>query len=84
MIANKPMEAVSLACLACMRLSTEEEANLQGRLGGRVATAATISAISGPIGLSAIVGAIAGNLLSVGVNIANQGDVLRTILFGMK
>ena len=84
LISNDPIEAIRLACLACMNLSPQEEANLQGRLGGRLATAATISAMSGPIGFSASVGAIAGNLLSAGVNIANQVDVLRAIIFGIK
>lgn len=82
LVAENPSQALKVACMACMKLTPEQESNLQGRLGARMATAGIVSTISGPVGASASVGAITGNLLSGGVYVRDQAAVLRAILFG--
>jgi RHS repeat-associated protein len=82
LIRDDPQTALKIACIACMNLTPEQESNLQGRLGARLATAGVVSTFSGPVGAAASVGAITGNLLDVGVDLNNQTDVLRAILFG--
>jgi RHS repeat-associated protein len=84
LITDNPSQAMKIACLGCMNLTQAQEADLQGRLGGRLATASAISFVSGPVGAAASVGAITGNLLGAGVNLGDQAAVLRAILFGVR
>ena len=81
-ISDNSTQALKLACVACMNLSPEQESNLQGRAGARMATAGTVSFFSGPVGAAASVGAITGNLLGAGVNMKDQAAVIRAIIFG--
>ncbi|MDA8445179.1 RHS repeat-associated core domain-containing protein [Paracidovorax valerianellae] len=81
-IANDPKAAMKIACLTCMHISPEEEAYLQGRLGGRLATAGVVNAVSLPVGLSANVGALAGNALSAGTDFSDKAAVIRSIILG--
>lgn len=83
-IKNDPMEAIRIACIACMHLSPAQEVNLQARMGARLATASVVSGVSGPVGMTASVAAIAGNLMRAGVDYGNRVEVLRAILFGGK
>lgn len=83
LISENPKQARKIACIACMNLTPEQEANLQGRLGARLAVGGMVSAVSGPVGAAASVGAITGNVLNAGVDINDQGEIIRTILFGV-
>ena len=82
LIIKNPTESFRIACIACMNLTHSQILNLQGRLGARLATAGVISALSSGVGFAASAAAITGNLTSAGVNLKDQGAVIRNILFG--
>jgi len=82
LLKENPEEAMEIACFACQHLTSAQESELQARIGARLATGSLISAVSGPVGTTATVGAITGNVISAGIDHRDQAAILRAILTG--